>query len=137
MAFHSTNGNGGAVILPPTPKVLTGRSLAHRRLDKRQRAILAANVLDKLTVFDPSQKQIAEMFGVSVVYVQLACGLSPGKREAILRGWDKTPFAALMPKSGTMKVINSKITDRELVKAVRTIGVERVLTAAVAAEAAE
>jgi hypothetical protein len=138
MALQDANGNGGAVILPPTPKVITGQSLVHRRLDKRQRAVLAADVSDGLVRFAPSQKQLADIFGVSIPYIELARKLSPGKRQAILRGWDPMSFAA--PKTGTsmsVKVINSTLTDDELVKTIRAVGVNRVLEAAVAAEAAE
>jgi hypothetical protein len=137
MVLHSTNGNGGAVILPPTPKVIRGRSLAHKRLDKRQGACLAADVIEGLTVITPTQAQVATMCGVSLAYVRIALGIPPGKRAAILRGWDSTPFAALITKTGTTKVINTKITDTALVKAIRAIGTERVLNAAVVAETAE
>jgi hypothetical protein len=119
--------------------MITGRSLVHRQLDKRQRACLAADVIDGLTTIDPTQRQVADLLGVSLAYVRIARGLSPGKRTAILRAWDSTPFAALAHKPATVstKVINSRITDADLVKAVRAVGVNRVLDAAVAAEAAE
>jgi hypothetical protein len=42
MDLRSRNGNGGAYLIPPTPKVLTGQSLVHRQLDKRPRRIRQA-----------------------------------------------------------------------------------------------
>jgi hypothetical protein len=91
-----SNGHGTAILPPTTQKVITGASIVHRQLDKRQRAILAADVLDGMVRLDPSQKQLAQIFGVSVVYVAIARKLSPGKRVAILRKWDPTPFTELM-----------------------------------------
>jgi hypothetical protein len=94
MSFLSQNGNGGGQILPPTTRI-SGRSLVHRQLDARQRACLAAGVLDGTSQFDPSVKQLADIFGVSIPYIMTARKLSLGKRIAILRGWDPTSFAEL------------------------------------------
>lgn len=138
MAVHSQNGNGGAVILPPLARVISGRGLSHRKLDKRQLAVMAANAYDGQLMVVPTMKHCAGMFGVSVTYVRLALGFSPDKREAILRGLDPTSFATLLiRKTGKTKVINTEITDAELIEAVRVIGTNRVLNAAVAVEAAE
>jgi hypothetical protein len=110
------NGNGGAVILPPTPKTISGRALAHRRLDKRQRACLAADVIEGFVRVKPTVTQIAVMLDVSPAYIAIARRLPLGKRAAISRGWDPTPFAALVHKTVTVpaKVINSTITDADL-----------------------
>jgi hypothetical protein len=127
MANFSPNGNGKAVtILPPTTKVLDGRSLAHRHLTKRQRACLAANICDGLTRIVPTQRQVADMCGVSLSYVRLALTLHPDVRVP----------ANVRPRVST-KVVNHAITDSELVTAIRKIGVDRVLSAACMAEAAE
>jgi hypothetical protein len=139
MAHHSKNGNGGngaTTLIPPTTKVITGASLAHRQLDKRQRAALAADVISGAVTFTPTQAQIAQIFGVSVPYIQLARKLSPGKRAAILRGWDSTPFTELMPRRSAMLPApnGASITNLQLEHVIRAVGVERVLEAAVLVE---
>jgi Pyruvate/2-oxoacid:ferredoxin oxidoreductase gamma subunit len=138
MAPHSQIGKGKFTIVPPTPKVISGRGLSHRKSDKRQLAVMAANAADGLTVVTLTEKQVADMFGVSVTYVRIARSLSLGKRAAILHGSDQTSFATLMPNgTKSTKKVNTDITDVELIEAVRCVGVTRVLNAAVAVEAAE
>ena len=130
-----TNGSG-TTILPPITTIV-GRGLAHRHLDARQRAVLVANVLDGLAVFTPSQKQLAAIFGVSVTYIMAAQRLSPGRRAAVLRGWDTTSFAELVnpPRQLTLPAPNcASITNSYLETVIRAAGVERVLEAAVAVE---
>jgi hypothetical protein len=111
------------------------------RLNKRQRACHAANVIEGLTVITLTQKLVAAILGVSQPYVNFARTLPPGQRQAILCGLDSTPFTTLMkPVNNGIKpgkTLRTDITDAELVKAVRQIGVNRVLNAAIAAEAAE
>jgi hypothetical protein len=143
MTLLSQNGNGAAVaILPPTTKTITGASLVHRRLSKTQRAVLAADVIDGLARYVQTNQQVATAFGVSQTYIDIARKLPPGKREAILRGWDPTSFAELMhpprqlslamPVIPTVKVI----TDTDLENLVRCVGTERLINAAVAVERA-
>jgi hypothetical protein len=142
MEFHLKNGNGGAEILPPTTKTIGGRGLARRKLDPRQKACLVADVLDGVTTFTPSQKQLADIFGVSVVYIETARRLAPGKREAILRGWDPTSFADLLRPSRQLSLVGpviptvKVITDTDLENLVRCVGTERLINAAVAVERA-
>jgi len=142
MDLRSHTGNGGAVtILPPTPTTIRGRSLANRKLDKRQRACLAADVVEGLTAVAPTQAQAAAMLGVSATYIQIARKLPPGKRAAILHGFDPTSFAELklprhlaLPIPDAKVMIKSEITDTELEDLARTVGVDRMLAAAVAVE---
>ena len=97
MHSYSSRGPQAATLLPPiTTQTITGASLAHRQLDKRQRAVLAADMLDGLVTFTPSAKQLADIFDVSVPYINVARKLSAGKRAAILKGWDPVSFADLM-----------------------------------------
>jgi hypothetical protein len=131
---------GPVTLLPPTPKSITGRSLAHQILDKRQRACLAADVAEGLVQLGLTQAQLATVFDVSPSYVALARKLPAGKRAAILRGWDPTSFASLMIRKISVpakSVVNTDISDSDLVAQIRAIGLDRVLTAAVVAEAAE
>jgi hypothetical protein len=141
MDHHSKNGNGGAVtILPPTTKVITGVSVAHRQLDARQLAVLAADVADRLATFIPSQQQLARIFGVSVPYIRAAQKLSPSRRAAILRGEDSTSFAELMNPPRQLSLAGPVIPDMKMIpdtvleNIIRVTGVERVLEIACAVE---
>ena len=137
MDTYTNGGPKAATLLPPIPtQTIVGAGLANRHLDKRQRAVLAADVLDGTVRLNPSQKQLADIFGVSVVYIAIAQKLSPGKRAAILRGWDPTSFAELMPRRSAMLPApnGASITNLQLEYVIRAVGVERVLEAAVAVE---
>jgi hypothetical protein len=132
---NGNGGNGATTPIPPTTKVITGASLAHRQLDARQRAILVADVLDGLTVFTPSQKQFADIFGVSVPYIMAARKLSPGKRAAILRGWDSTSFAELVNPVRQLQLKLpapncASITNLQLEHVIRAAGLDRTLEVA-------
>jgi hypothetical protein len=135
--MHSTNGNGSAIAR----RVISGRGLAHRRLDKRQRAVLAADVVDGVVTVQLTARQVAQLLGVNVSYIALAQTFSPQKRAAILAGWDSTSFTVLLNLPARQLAlpmpapapINS-IDDATLMAAVRAAGVERVLAAAVAVE---
>jgi hypothetical protein len=139
MYQYSKNGNSGAVtILPPT-KTLVGRGLAHRHLDARQRACLAADVLDGTATFTPSAKQIADILNVSAPYVRAARRLPSNKRAAILRGWDSASFVGLVnpARQLRLKLVApncASITNSYLETVIRAAGVDRVLEAAVAVE---
>ena len=131
-----SNGHGTAILPPTTQKVITGASIVHRQLDKRQRAILAADVLDGMVTFSPSQTQLANLLGVSAPYIIAARRLSAGKRAAILRGWDPTSFTDLVrPQQRQLLVSNcASITNLQLEHVIRAVGVDRALEAAVAVE---
>jgi hypothetical protein len=130
MDLHSRNGNGSAVtILPPTT-TLVGRGLAHRHLDARQRACLAADVLDGTAMFTPSAKQIADILNVSAPYVRAARKLPSNKRAAILRGWDSASFAGLVNPARQLQLKLptpncASITNLQLEHVIRAVGVER------------
>ena len=135
MGHPPTNGNGGVVILPPPTKAIGGRGLARRKLDQRQKACAIVGVLDGVIPFAPSQKQLADLFHVSVVYVELARRLSAEKRAAILSGKDKTSFADLMtrPHQLVLPAI-TELPDSVVERLVRSIGTDRLLTIACAVE---
>jgi hypothetical protein len=129
--------NGFATLLPPIPtRTIVGAGLANCHLDKRQRACLAADVIDGLVTFIPSQKQLADLLGVSVPYINVARRLSAGKRTAILRGWDSTSFTDLVcPQQRQLLAPNcASITNLQLEHVIRAVGVDRALEAAVAVE---
>ena len=137
--------NGGPMAATPLPiptRTILGAGLANRHyLDKRQRACMVADVLDGLTQFVPSQQQLAHIFGVSVPYIQAARGLAPGKRAAILRGFDPVSFADLVHPQRQLQLKLpapncASVTNRQLEQLIRVVGVERTLEAAVAIESA-
>jgi hypothetical protein len=143
--LSSTNGNGA------TARSVQGRSLVHQRLDKRQLAAIAADILAGSAVFQPSARMLSTLLGVSVVYIGIAAQLSPEKRKAIIAGRNSTSFHALLnppepqlalpaPKAiddSTNGHVSASIADAELITIARTVGAERMLAAAVAAEAAQ
>jgi hypothetical protein len=126
------NGNGTA-----SPQVERGASLAHRKSSKPQRAVAAANIYDGLTVYQPTQRELAGIYGVSVSLINRARQLSPERRKAIVQG-----RIGLPPLPATRLALPApkhveKMGEADLVNLVRRIGVNRVLEAAVAVEAAE
>ena len=137
MHSYISGGPQAATLLPPIPtRTIVGAGLANRQLDKRQRACLVADVLDGLVTFVPSVGQLANVFGVSVPYINAARKLSLGKRAAILKGWDPTSFADLVhPQQRQLLVPNcASITNLQLEHVIRAVGVDRALEAAVAVE---
>jgi hypothetical protein len=131
-----TTGNGAA-----TRRVLKGR-LNLRHLDKRQRAVLAADLVDGRLMLQPSIQQAAALLEVNSTYVGLALRLSDGIRAAILSG-DPIAFTALLDlpakqlvRSKPVNGNGSGMSDARLVAIAKTVGVNRMLTAAAAAEAA-
>jgi hypothetical protein len=129
-------------------RILSGRGLVHRKLDKRQLACVAANAAQGQTKIDWSVAQLVAALKVSRAYVDLARTFSPEKRQAIIDGLDATSFAALrkapelqqlaIPAPKRRIVVNGKsIDDATLLQVVRSAGVERTLQAAMAVETAE
>jgi hypothetical protein len=147
MHSYISGGPQAATLLPPIPtRTIVGAGLANCHLDKRQRACLAADVIDGLVTFIPSQKQLADLLGVSVPYINVARRLSAGKRTAILRGWDPVSFTGLMnppprqlslvgPVIPDMRMTDTtKITNSYLEAVIRAVGVDRTLEVAIGVE---
>jgi hypothetical protein len=121
-----TNGNG------TNAKVLSGRGLVHRHLDKRQLACVAANVIEGSTDIDWSIAQLMAALKVNRQYIEVACTLSPEQRQAIIDGRDQTSFVTLL------KTVNGNGKDDDVIVAlVRKLGTARVLDACCTVEAAE
>ena len=137
MHSYISGGPQAATLLPPIPtRTIVGAGLANRRLDKCQRACLAADVLDGIVMFSPSQKQLADLLGVSVPYINAARRLLPGKRAAILKGWDPTSFTDLVhPQHRQLLVPNcASITNSYLETVIRAVGIDRTLEVAIGVE---
>jgi hypothetical protein len=125
-------------------RVLSGRALVHRKLDKRQLACVAANVAEGQTRIDWSVAQLVAVLKVSRAYIDLARSFSPEKRKMIVDGVDCTSFAALLkapelqqlaiPAPKRRILANGKsIDDVTLLAVVRNAGVERQAVTAVGA----
>jgi hypothetical protein len=111
-------------------QVISGRALAHRRLNARQRAAIAAQLLEQEVVIDLSVRQMAQLIGVSVPYILAARQLSSEKREAIVNGKDLTSFTTLLPPASKPLALPKPATDLELADIVRAAGIERILAVA-------
>jgi hypothetical protein len=112
-------------------QVISGRALAHRRLNARQRAVIAAQLLEQEVVIDLSVRQVAQLLGVSVPYILAARQLSSATREAIVNGGDLMSFASLLPPNSKLLALPKlPVTDLELADIVRNVGIERVLAIA-------
>lgn len=117
------------------PRTVHGRSLAHRRLDARQRAAIAAQILSGEVEIKLSACQVAMLCGVSAPYVAAAAQLSPAKREAIAQGKDATSFTTLLASTKTLALPKPVIvTDEKLSNIIKTAGIDRVLSVACSVE---
>jgi hypothetical protein len=74
--------NGGA----RPPKVELGASVVHRKDTKQQKAAKAADVYDGLAVFQPTQGELAYLYGVSVALINRARQLPPEQRKLVATG---------------------------------------------------
>jgi hypothetical protein len=136
----TTNGSNSATA---ARRVVSGKSLAHRKLDKRQLAILAADLVDGVMTIQLTMRQVARLLGVSENYIRIAQRFSPAKRAAILAGRDSTSFAVLLNPSARCLALPAPkqpiidwagIDDATLSDVVRAVGIDRALAAAVAVE---
>jgi hypothetical protein len=128
-----TNGYGGATAIA----TIKGAGIGNRHANKRQLAAMAAAILAGDAGFKPSMRQLAQIFGVNVVYIGLAQQFSPAKRKAIIAGEDVTSFTALLnpPKAPLALPAPKFVTDETLKETIRIAGIERTLNAAAAVEA--
>jgi hypothetical protein len=116
----------------PTP--VTGRHLAHAHKSRIERAFMAADLFTGAKVLtEPTVVQAASLAGVNRTYAHWAVKRLNGLRSA--------GFVPLMPhaapKAENLPVPRIEIPDFEHVEFVRSVGVNRVLDAAVLAEAAQ
>jgi hypothetical protein len=118
-------------------RVVSGRGLRHRRLDARQRAAIAADILAGEIALRPSIRQLAALFDVSEVYIRLARELSSGKRRAIANGLDQTSFALLLKPPVEQPALPAPklVSDEQLAAAIRAVGIDHTLEIAASVEA--
>jgi hypothetical protein len=118
---------------------LSGRFLAHNHAGPIARAFLAADLISGVKYFTaPTLLQAAALARVNRTYVQAAlkrqaerAEIEAGRIPLIL-----PPSESVVPKmNGTTLTATSGIDDAELVQLVRCVGINRVLEAAIQAEA--
>jgi hypothetical protein len=127
--MNNTNGNGAATT---APRVINGRGIAHRHVDKRRRAVLAADLADGRAVIQLSTRQLAGLLDVSETYIRTAQQLTPEKRRAILSGRDTTSFRRLTPPGPHLTLpAPGKISSDDLA---HRVGPDRWLAAGVRAQ---
>ena len=97
---------------------------------------MVAAILEGDCGFAPSARQLASLFGVNLAYVALARQFSPGWRKAIIAGTDSVNFSALLnpPKAPFALPALKLVTDEALEEIIRSVGIDRALTAAAAVE---
>jgi hypothetical protein len=125
---YRLNGNGASL------RCVSGASLAQllRRKTPSQRAVIAAEILDgRLVIMGLTAKSVTMLCGANSSYVGAALKCTPEQRELIKRGEQQLTPAR---RRGRAAIDWSAINDDDLVEAVRCIGLERALAAAVAGE---
>jgi hypothetical protein len=115
------------------PPVLSGLALAHRKLDARQRAAIAAQAYEAEIGIDLSLRQLCMLLGVSAPYVRVARSLSPEKRAAIAGGSDPASFVPLLA-SPKLPALPAPVSDAKLAEVIRDAGLDRILAVAIEVE---
>ena len=125
--------NGYSATAAP---VIKGAGVNNRHASKRQRAALAAAILEGDVAYAPSMHQLASIFGVSAAYIKLARQFSPAQRKAIVSGEAFISFSALLnpPKAPFALPAPKLVTDKALEDIIRSVGIDRALNAAAAVE---
>jgi hypothetical protein len=129
MDTHTTKLNGSAT----TPRrVISGRGLSHRHLSKRQRAVLAADIVDGIVTVQLSAKQVAQLVGVSVPYITLAQQFTPEGRASIMSGTDDISFVGLLnppTPQPALAITWNEANDDALLANVKAAGITRTWSA--------
>jgi hypothetical protein len=73
---------------PPARVIISGRSLAHRKMSAGQKAALAAEILSGEVAIKLSVRQLSQLIGVSAPYIKSAGRLTKAKRASLASGTD-------------------------------------------------
>ena len=117
-------------------RAITGASLAQlrRRLSASARACLAADLVDGRVILKGlTAKAIAGLCDVNIGYVDRALRLTPEQRSEVRRG--VRPLVQPRTRKREPVVDWGAVDDGVIVEAIRRIGLERTLDAAVEVEA--
>jgi len=110
-----------------------GLSQLRRRMTAVERAVLAAEIIDGRVILQGlTTRTVADLTGSNLAYVHAALSLSVNEREQVLNGTRSLIEPAEVRSRPPMDW--ARFGQLELVEAVKQIGVDRVLDAAVAAE---
>jgi hypothetical protein len=112
-------------------RTISGRSLVHQHLNARQKAAIAADILDGADDVKPTAVQISRMVGVSVSYIAIARKWTAAKRAAIRNGAKfpkPAPLLKIVPTAPV--VISIPVSDAEVDAMIREAGVDRILARA-------
>jgi hypothetical protein len=92
--MNTSESNGNTRL-----RVERGVSLAQRKIGKHARAVIAADILDGLALYQPTQQELAWLLRVSSVYIARARKLTPNQR-AVIRQWAcRDPAISNRPKA--------------------------------------
>jgi hypothetical protein len=118
-------------------QTLSGASLAQkiRRMKPPERAVLAAEILDgTIIVRGLTAKSVATLVGVNQGYVFAALKAQPEQRELVKRGQRPLIPARAHTRPALAAIDWRSIDDAALTETVRSIGIERTLSALALAE---
>ena len=118
------------------PRVISGHSLVHRRLNACRRAAIAAQVIEGEVTIELTARQAAQLLGASMPYVSVVRRLSPAMRQEIADGTDLTPFAVLLQAPSKPLALPKPVSDVQLADIIRHAGLERTLAVACEVECA-
>ncbi len=120
------------------PRVISGRSLVHRKLGAPQKAAIAAGILNGDVAIKLSMRQLAQLVGVSVPYIRAASQLSSEVRRSIADDEGSLSFTCLLKSSFKPLALPKPVivTDEKLSNIIKTAGIDRVLALACEVETA-
>jgi hypothetical protein len=111
----AVNGGDNYTAIGGVPQTISGRAVARQGKTKSQKAAIAAMIiLGELKLDNPTKKQLAKMFGVSMPLVNKAIALNVDQRKALRKGWY------------TLADIPTALTDKKIEDTVVAAGVDRV-----------
>jgi len=100
-----------------------------------ERAVLAADIVDgRIVLQDLTTKAVAALVGVNLGYVDHALRLTPEQREQVKRGDRPLVRPRPRPSKRAAPIDWEAIGDEMLAAAIRQVGIDRALNAAIAVE---
>ena len=117
-------------------RCFSGASLAQiaRRMTPVERAVLAADIIDgKVVLQGLTAKSVAHLVGTNQSYMFAALRATPVQRAAILAG--TRPLMPACARSMPTVIDWAEVDTGKIVEAIKLIGIDRALEAAIAVEA--
>jgi hypothetical protein len=129
------NGNGKTRAL----RIENGKSLARLKLTPSQKAAICADILDGLSILQPTQEMLSQGFRVPVQYIKRARRLTPEQRQSIREGHGR--FRPLITQATQQKLVHRRVAtngnghaDAELFARIKAAGLEHTLEIAAQGE---